>query len=200
MRPAKRVARMMAEEKWEILHLYAPFVGALFSGKPVLVMLLVYVWETTEEILFDCCELFDDDTLLRHEPLTNSLIVDPLQGVIGIVCGLVLRRSGARVSRRCFWASNGNVVPFVLSFVVVFAGAALSGLYTYRDRLGDDDAFPWGYSAFVVIAAAFLLLHDATADVYAHSALLLLVPWPFDDTLVGSWVAAGVSVAAALAL
>lgn len=159
----------LEDERWELAHFYFAFVAQVFSCRPELVLLLAYVWETVEEVLFDCCGLFDDyeTEYDRHEVLTDSLVEDPLVAVAGIACGWMLCSvcPDVKVTRR-------NHAFFVVSALVVGFSTVLGGLYTYTD----DHDFPWGYVATCAIGLAFFLFHGASHVFLAHSLVLVAVP------------------------
>ena len=134
--------------------------------------------------MFDCCGLFEEEGDLRHEPLTNSLIVDPLQGVIGILCAVVLLSVFPR-------AVPQNISPATtFMFLIVFTILALSGLYTY-----EVDDVEVGYAIFVVVSMVCAAIVESAPVTYAHNAVLLILPLVFENELLGTWIAALVSLA-----
>jgi len=158
------------DERWEVVHLYAAFAAMTFCRRPVLVLLLAYVWESIEEILFDCCGLFDGayDELTRHEVLTDSLVEDPTLAIMGIICAWALLGAYPSLKLNPKYGDD----TFVLSALVVGFALVLSPIYVYTD----DDDFPWGYVATQVIGLVFFLVHGAPGIFLAHSLVLVALP------------------------
>lgn len=178
------------DEKWEILHLFSGFLLALFFRRPVAVMLALYVWETFEVVAFDCCGLFDDGELEQHETMWDALVLDPLQGFLGVLLGMYVAQGAHLFAQKSTMLACATLAVGCTS--VVFAG-----VYPYED----DDGVPWGLMLFAAIVLLFLAAFGAAAAVYAHTVVLLGVPpvltalYDGLDPVVATWVALVVSAA-----
>lgn len=161
-----------------VLHLVFPFLLALyFPRNEWKVLALVYLWESAEMACFELFAAYPFAfTSNEFEPGPNSLLLDPLQGLLGIL--LAGTCSGPRHRSWTFW-----------SLLAVLCGPPTVLLeWTFRDT-------PVGYYLFALtfFIALLCLVHLRILPRGAYKALVVVVfsalPWG-TNVVFRTWMAA----------
>lgn len=74
-------------DRWVVPHQLLPFLLTMYGVEYRTVLLLIYVWETFEVFAMHCLELF------AIEDITDTLISDPVQGLLGVMAACLLLRN-----------------------------------------------------------------------------------------------------------
>lgn len=179
---------------WVVSHTILPFaLTTLGFVEPLLVMVLVYLWESVELLIRDCTSV--DSAWSHPESRINSQVVDPACGFLGIVVALSLARAWG-VDPRADAAKH----PLVRG---IFLAAVLSPSFLFFDWFYNRDLhhlFPVAMVGALVVSRTVerhLSWYDAT--LYVYVTLLHLVVTLADKTnsfVVALGVSLGVAVGA----
>jgi hypothetical protein len=161
-----------------VLHLVFPFLLALyFPRNEWKVLALVYLWESAEMACFELVAAYPFAfSSNSFEPGPNSLLLDPLQGLLGILlagtCG------GPRHRAWTFW----------ILLAILCGPPTVTLEWTFRDT-------PVGYYLFALtfFIALLCLVHLRILPQGAYKALFIVVfsSIPMGDNVVfRTWVAA----------
>ena len=161
-----------------VLHLVFPFLLALyFPHNGWKVLALVYLWESAEMACFELFAAYPFAFVSNtFEPGPNSLLLDPLQGLIGLL--LARTCSGPRHRSWTFWS--------LLAVLCVPPTVLLE--WTFRDT-------PVGYYLFAgtFFIALLCLVHLRILPRGAYKALFVVVfsalPW-CTNVVFRTWMAA----------
>lgn len=174
---------------WVVPHQLLPFMLTLFGLPRLVVLLLVYVWESAEFVMMNCFEWFE------AEEIGDAILSDPLQGLIGVIVGTAF----------CYLLRLGpdRRGPSLMSL----AGLAILSLPSlmFLDWMVDHDLhnFYWVPACYLALGILYL---DMNMDQSRILAVLLLIVYisgvnvavvqasDRNSFWVGTWVAGGVLV------
>ena len=192
---------------YSVHHILLPMVLMLYYKKhPWFIMTLVYAWESLESLVFF---IFNDYVIFSYltpgrgpggsEPVNDSLLLDPFQGMLGIAWGSYLLRTynitGMEpLSKYTFW----------LIFLLVFAPSSACIQW-------EKSGISVGYIIFIFTVLLFLYVFKRYAKpspvhnyyVFSFHALgLATISFiPFTDVIVyRTWVALAVSILVELSM
>lgn len=186
------------DEWFPVLHMVLPLLLMVHVNRVVVVLLAVYGWESTEELLYQVVGSYKFFTNVpddAHETLANAVLLDPLQGLVGVLLAVGTMASWRwpmPPPREDLYTARPSHAWFAFTFLVL-GGTTL--LIEGRTASG----VPWGYTVFAVAVAVFLVVHDAHPRLWCVTTTLVAVPPLLREVInvdlpvvLCTWVAVGV--------
>lgn len=122
-------------DRWAVPHQLLPFTLTLYGFKWEHVLLFVYIWETFEVTLMYCFEWIEKETI------QDSIINDPIQGLIGILVASMFLRVDKQfevASWNSLWKNLLALIPLALPSLTMLNQAAEHDVH-------------WGYGPCLVL-------------------------------------------------
>lgn len=109
---------------WVVSHTILPFtLATLGFVEPLLILFLVYAWESLELLIRDCTS--DESAWSHPESRMNSQIVDPVSGFVGVAVAVAVARA---------WGVNPRVTaPENLAIQALFVVASILPTFLFFD-------------------------------------------------------------------
>jgi hypothetical protein len=109
---------------WVVSHTILPFtLATLGFVEPLLILFLVYAWESLELLIRDCTN--NESAWSHPESRMNSQIVDPVSGFVGVAVGMAVARA---------WGVNpGATAPKNLGVQSLFVAASILPTFLFFD-------------------------------------------------------------------
>lgn len=148
-------------DHWVASHQILPFFATIYGWDVRLVIIGVYFAETVENTVWCIERSF-------HEDISNAIISDPVQGLLGALLGYLYRRKvGTIRDEDTFVSSQQNVMITLIDMIAIVAPFTI--LYTNNRKLD--------YLLILLFSIAFLFVHRNFSGVDCAKRLAIALPY-----------------------
>jgi len=177
-----------------VLHLIMPFFLYSYYRNGWKVCALVYIWESFEVLLYTIFDSYPIFTSIvpGQEPITNSLLLDPIQGIIGLLWGRYLFTTYPfapihTLPTRYFYVlaliyiGSSSIIQWAPGFdagYMLFIVIVFGVYYVLRTIVTDQLAFRW--YLFHVFILVFIPLFPITSSVVYRTWIGCIISMCFE--------------------